>query len=435
MRRDVDRAVSDELHAPAGIPPPTVHSLGPGAGYVCDFNGTMARLTIDALRQGRDGVKGDVRVEVGPFSDGSYKPLTEARMELASISQRESWERRLRKRWPNIGWEEVLDQFCVAVMQAEKRLDRPAVWLRDAARPPATGMLLEPLLLAGLPTIWYGDGGTAKSYLALAAAVSLHLSIPVIGTMAPAQRLRVLYVDFEFDAWEHRERMRQLLRLEPEVESSQMPDIAYLDCKGGTIVSQVDRIRSAARECQAQFLVIDSISYAADGPLNEDETARVYYRALGYLGLPSLSTAHVTKAGDPESPFGSVHWKNLSRLAWQFHVTSRPTVSQLTLRLTNKKVSTGRSLPIQTITVDFSGDGVGIYEGEAHAIPAPAIWRQIKSLIGETGRCMSYDEIGDALTLTAAQVRARVAERKEAFMVYPAEPGRRTTLVGVKGDR
>lgn len=395
----------------------------------------MARLTVEGLRQGRDGLKGDVRVEVGPFSDGQYKPLTEARMELASMSQRESWERRLRKRWPNIGWDEVLDQFCIAVMTAEKRLDAPGISLRHAQRPHATGMLLNPLLLAGLPSIWYGDGGTAKSYLALAAAISLHTEAPVIGNMIPAQSLRVLYLDFEFDAWEHRERMRRVLRLPSDVDPEMMPDVAYLDCKGGTIVTQVDRIRAAAREFNAQFLIIDSISYAADGPLNEDETARLYYRILGYLGLPSLSTAHIPKNGDPDSPFGSIHWKTLSRLAWHFQVLGRPSVDQLALKLTNKKVSTGGQLPQETITVNFDPEGVAIHEGaiEPEAPLQGEHWRQIRTLLERERRTMTYEEIALGVGLAPAQVKARVSEHKEAFMVLPPTEGRRKALVGLKG--
>lgn len=421
--------MSAEIHGPADIPPPEIRSLGPGAGYICEFGQAMARLTIDGLRQGRDGLKGDVRVEVGPFALGEYKTLTEARMDLASMSQREGWERRLRKRWPQVGWDEVLDHFCAAVLRAEKRLDTPAVLLRDAERPLTTGMLLDPLVLAGMPTLWYGDGGTAKSYLALAAALSLHLGLPLIGEIAPAQPMRVLYCDFEFDVWEHSERMRQLLGGAEE----EMPDIAYLDCKGGTIVTQMDRIRAAARDYGSQFVVIDSVSYAADGPLNDDETARVYYRVLGYIGLPSLSTAHVPKNGDQDAPFGSVHWKNLCRLAWHFQLTDAPSAAQIALRLTNKKSSTGRRLPALGLLVRFGEHSVQITSsGATQPGDGAEAWRQIRTLLLRERRTMGYEEIGLALALDPAQIKARVHDHKDIFMVLPPTDGRRKALVGVR---
>ena len=430
-------ALRGELSGPVQIAPPELESLGAGVGYVVSFKDAMARLTVDGLRQGREGLRGDVRVEVGPFGEGEYRTLTEARLELPSLSQREAWERRLRRRWPGTDWDAVLDRFCAAVLAAEKRLDRPAILLRDAVAPLATGMLLEPLLLAGLPSLWYGDGGTAKSYLGLAAGLSLHLGIPIIGRMRPARPMRVLYVDFEFDAWEHRERMRRLLGLQSDDPTDSMPDIAYLDCRGGTIVNQMDRIRRAAREFDSEFLIVDSISFAAEGPLNDDETARLYYRVLGYIGLPSLSTAHVPKNSETDAPFGSVHWKNLSRLAWHFQVCETQEASALVLKLTNKKWSTGGRVQPLGLTVDFRDVSIDIALTETDQLVGSREehWKRIQSRLRLENTPLTYEELALALGLEPAQVKARVNEHKDVFIVLAPAEGSRKARVALRTRR
>jgi hypothetical protein len=431
----VFREARQEVKGPVQIAPPELESLGAGVGYVARFAGAMARLTVDGLRQGRDGLRGDVRVEVGPYGEGVYRTLTEGRLELPSLSQREAWERRLRRRGPGTDWDAVLDAFCAAVLRAEKRLDKPAVLLRDVPRPAAAGMLLEPYLMAGMPTLWYGDGGTLKSLVGLAACLSLETGVAIIGRSEPAERRRVLFCNFEpFDDWEHRERMRQLLKFRADDPSDVMPSLAYLDCCGGTILNQTERIRRAAKQFLSEFLVIDSISCAADGPLNDDETARLYYRALGYIGLPSLSTGHTPKNGNVDSPFGSVLWKNLSRLGWYFQRSEGNDGSDVALKLTCKKWSTvGRPSDVGLL-VRFGLDTIDIERGDAGRMVGAQEeqWRRIQSRLRLENMPMTYEEIALTLALEPAQVKARVNEHKDVFVVLPPKEGTRKARVALR---
>ncbi len=213
-----------------------------------------------------------------------------------------------------------------------------------------------------------------------------------------------------------------------------LPDIAYLDCCGGTIVNQVERIRAAARTFSSDFLVVDSISYAADGPLNEDETARVYYRTLGYIGLPSLSTGHTPKNGNVDSPFGSVHWKNLCRLAWHFQSVDTWTGAEVPLKLTCKKWSTGPRQPDVGLLVRFSLDSLDIERADASPMVGAQEehWRRVQSRLRAEGVPMTYEALALALALEPAQVKARVAEHKEAFVVLPPETGSRRSRVALR---
>lgn len=437
-RRDIAAAVAEEraartqLEGPAEAAPPEVESLGAGVGYVVRF--PMARITVDGLGRGRDGLRGDVRVEAGPFGDGNYRVLTEGRIELSSISQRETWEKRLFKRWAGVEWGAILDRFAAAILQAEKRLDKPPILLRDAARPPASGMLLDPFLLAGMPTIWYGDGGTLKSLLGLAAVTSLQTGVALIGHAEPKEQRRVLYCNFEpFEEWEHRERMRKLLHLRDEDPSDAMPEVVYLDCVGGTIVNQVERIRMAVKRHCSDYLVVDSISCAAEGPLSDDETARLYYRILGYIGLPSLSTGHTAKNGNPDSPFGSVMWKNLARLGWFFQRAEESDGPDVALKLTSKKWSTVAKPADVGLMVRF-GAGIDVEVASSREMVGQQEehWRRIQSRLRVENVPMTYEELALALGLSPEQVKARVNEHPLEFVKLAPVEGSRKARVALR---
>jgi hypothetical protein len=62
--------------------------------------------------------------------------------------------------------------------------------------------LLDRIVLGQHPTIWFDDGGSFKSYMALGAAVAIHTGRGDVLGIAPTTTRRVAYLDWEFDAWE-----------------------------------------------------------------------------------------------------------------------------------------------------------------------------------------------------------------------------------------
>ena len=53
----------------------------------------------------------------------------------------------------------------------------------------------------------------------------------------------------------------------------------------------------------------------ATNPLDPEAPGQ-FFAAIARIGLPSLTLAHVTGAGDLSKPFGSVFWHNLARVTW-----------------------------------------------------------------------------------------------------------------------
>jgi AAA domain len=433
---ELDRAVHEALSGPAQIGAPHLESLGAGAGYAATFRDAHAVLTANGLRQGRDGLKADVRVEVGPFANGDLRPLTEGRLELASISQRETWERRLSKRWPAADWGAVMDRFCAAVLLAEKRLDRPAILLRDAIDPPANAMAIAPLVLRNLHTLWFGADGTLKSYAALAAGLSIHAGLPLMGVQ-PGLDCRVALANFEpFDAGEHKSRMRKLLGVGLDFPVDELPDIVYIECYGSTLPEQVERLQRVIRDERIGFMILDSIGFAADGPLNDDETARRFWMSAGQLGRPILATGHTPKEGD--QVFGSRFWRAGARGAWHITKIDGDNPSQPILRFINQKLSVDAAASAVNLAFDFS-DGRGVRVRLVGAQEVDAADRLHDRVIAELrqrgGHPRTYAELSLGLGKPENAIRRTVHEHPDLFTVLEPADGGKAKRVGLRARR
>jgi hypothetical protein len=197
---------------------------------------------------------------------------------------------------PELDWQRLLEEVCLRVL--EKQGDgEPAVLLRDLPRPSPDELLdIDGLrLLKQHPIILFGDGGAAKSYLALYLAGRL------------AQRgLRVGVFDWELAGEDHRDRLERLF-------GSDMPGVWYRRCRQPLIV-ELDSLRRLARREQFDYLIYDSVAFAAHEQPEKAESAISYFRACRQIGPGSLHVAHITKQeGGDQKPFGSAFWHNAAR--------------------------------------------------------------------------------------------------------------------------
>jgi 5S rRNA maturation endonuclease (ribonuclease M5) len=166
----------------------------------------------------------------------------------------------------------------------------------------------EPLLLDYLHphehTILYGDGGTGKGVIAAW----------WVAQLVAAEDKRVLIVDYEAHA-QHEWRPRLEAFLTEMKAESKMSTHVYI-CQPTKPIWEVgDWLRDMARRVQADYIVVDSVTYACIKDVEVAETAIKYSGTIARLGLPVLSLGHVTKAdANPRHPFGSVYWSNGARV-------------------------------------------------------------------------------------------------------------------------
>jgi hypothetical protein len=157
----------------------------------------------------------------------------------------------------------------------------------------------------------------------------------------------------------------------------------------GAIWKQSEDLRALALAFDASYLVVDSAIPACGGAdVMKPETPALYFAALEYIGLPSLTLAHVNRADDLRFPFGSVFWHNLSRVTWSLSRDGTGIV------LTNRKANNYTNLGRYLVTFTWRDDVLR------------EVWERGYSLA-------LADQIAEALgddELTVAEVIERLSE-------------------------
>ena len=130
-----------------------------------------AQLDFDLLTT--DRWTGETHAELTVYLTDAVnlgKLLHRGRLNLLSGDRRERLARYLAGRTKELGmeWPDLLEEAVSAVVGLY-RAGEPAILLRDAPEPPGAGVpLVAPILAADGSTVIFGDGGSLKSYLALA---------------------------------------------------------------------------------------------------------------------------------------------------------------------------------------------------------------------------------------------------------------------------
>lgn len=222
-------------------------------------------------------------------------------------------------------------------------------------------------------TILYGTGGVGKGTLASSWVVALLM-----------EGRRVLIVDYENhpDEWSRRiagigadsSMLEQVLHVSPLT--------AAWGGKRGALWVQAPDLRQLSIAFGADVMVVDSLIPACGGTdALKPEAAALYAGGLEYIGLPTLSLAHVTKEHDLRYPFGSVFWHNLARTTWSLKAVGGAVL------LAHRKHNNYAKLPRQQIEVSWSQDGTPV-----------SVWERSHS--EALAQRISHLLIGQALTTT-----------------------------------
>jgi hypothetical protein len=206
--------------------------------------------------------------------------------------------------------------------------------------------LVKDLVLAAYVTLLYGDGGVAKSLLALALAVAVSGgSQRWLGR--EVENGPVLYVDFELDAEEQARRVHQLCHgqgMDTPPES-----LLYMSALGHPAREAFTAALDACKAHSVGLMVVDSLGPALQG---DAEAAR---DVIGFFqksiepfraeGVAVLIIDHQSRLQQGQSyqskgAFGSVFKTNLARSVIQAQATERGE-GTLTVRLRQKKHNFG----------------------------------------------------------------------------------------------
>ena len=367
----------------------------------------MVRVEVINVRTERTG---DVTGELAIYSTAPEEAglLHQARLTMTGTRSRSDMAGYLAKRTPKseIDWPGIIEATCLKVIAAF-RAGEPVCYMRDL--PPVdrdTLYAIPPIVLARNTTIWFGDGGSGKSYLALAAAAAIHTGRGNVMGLYPAVQHNVGWADWEFSGEDNRDRLERLL-------GSGLPDMPYVRCDT-PLVAEVGRLQTMIREYKLGMLVIDSIGAACDGPPESAESANAFARAIRQLGVPVLAIAHVNRSGDESRPFGSQFWHNQARSTWYVKQSSDNQPGRLSVALFNKKANTGTlSAPVAfDITFDEIAYTTRIALGSVHDSPEFSGRLTVKTRMVEALRreAKTFVEIAEEIDADVPAVQ-KVAQR------------------------
>lgn len=389
-------------------------------GYSLTWKEKAVRLEARHLRRDRHELIAEVAALCDWAGARTFRgSLVTADLNLSSAAARKTrakdcLERSRLEEPDDFDWHGLFEEFCVSVIMAERAgaADSPLVDLPELQADHIHDINGFPVLLHH-PMVLFGDGGSAKSYLALWLATKL----------AETSRT-VLYLDWEFTGEEHRDRLKRLTG-EPMPRS-----IRYLRCER-PITEESERIRRLIREQQVSYVICDSVAFAVGGAPEKSEMALGYFAVVRQFGIGSLHIAHVNKSehGD-QRPFGSTFWHNSARATWYLQ-RATDTVGETTVHLAayHRKANTGRLLPALGFRLSFEPTrtlvqrqdvGAGSSEELSGKLP---VWQRMKGAIeslGPTTPALVAEEIGSSV-----ETVTRTARRMTIFTQTTGDDGQR----------
>lgn len=303
-----------------------------------------------------------------------------------------------------LNWADLVETACRLAVDSHRE-GEPAILLSEAPPAPQSVYALEPLLLSDAPTIWFGDGGVGKSMLALAAACTLaghEVAMPFRAT----RQFTVLYLDWEWDAWVHRDRMRQLLGA--QADNCRV----YYRRMAAPMHDQTTHLVEIVERYGIDYLVLDSVGMACGDDPELARSALRFSEAVRTLGIGSLWLAHVTKNGDTDKPFGSVFWNNTARLTWFVQKAQEVGSTVSSLGFYNRKGNSTAKLPTIGISVGWDTDRVSITRSDVSSEPDLARRmtqrEQVMALLRRGP--MSLSDLADELDMPKRSIAPRLTE-------------------------
>jgi len=281
-------------------------------------------------------------------------------------------------------------------------------------------------LTPGERNLLYAPGGTGKTTIAAAVALSLTTGAEIIPGWPVAQTMEVLILDFE-DRPQRWHRLFQAL-----ARGAGLPEasIRYLRIRG-RLADHLEQVASIVTEHGIGLLIIDSAEAAAgvsDGDGFNDRVARLY-GAIGRLGVTTLMIDHVTgtdaRADHAEDmPYGGVFKVNWSRQVWRLQREKEPQNGRADLLLVNRKVNDGPKAAPISLSVIYGADSIRFERTELEAPELVKSLSQPAQILHalRTG-AQSAGELSDTLELPAGQVRSILNRLQKSSRVVKLPTG------------
>lgn len=212
-------------------------------------------------------------------------------------------------------WSRLIDASCKAIVRA-LRAGSPPVALEAVEPIPewvAERWLVRDLIPRQQITVLYAEGGSMKSWLALATAVAGIQGHALSSSWVVGPIRRALYLDWESSLEDHAARLWALTAAR---ETLLAGSILYHRLHRA-LTDHVDQVSTLVDREGIDFVITDSLGAAAGSEPETNDAALRTFGALRSIKSTHLVLAHVSKAmadiEGPRRPFGGVYVVNTAR--------------------------------------------------------------------------------------------------------------------------
>lgn len=303
--------------------------------FISEADQEIARIEIEGVYSDKMGVWGELSVYY-LFEGTPERVVGFKRVNL--IQDKRPGVLDLEERTTMFNWQTMYEMAMSATVEATRKPKTPSILTPTEAGANAP-FLVPPFILSRGVSLLFGPGGTGKSLLALAMALSVTTGRAVFGNR-PTETGPVLYLDYEDTERTQQERMSSVMQGMDISEDDLEHGIHYL--KPQSSVGKMRReLHTHMRELRPVLVIVDSVGQARGGDANGSEETIKMFATLNSLDTSVLGIDHMTKddrrSGKMLTPYGSVYTENSVRLAWAVKAAESSTSTERYLNLIQTK--------------------------------------------------------------------------------------------------
>jgi len=194
-----------------------------------------------------------------------------------------------------------LDAFCLGLWEAQ--IGRQAAEMINGSserQPP--NFLLRPFVLEGGGTIVFAPPGRGKSYTLMLMGISLDAGVQALW---PVQQRRVLLINLERSPQSVAARLGNINEV---LGLDRQRPLCILNARGKSLFDVIAAAERAIAERAIDVVLLDSISRAGLGDLNDNQAVNRIIDALNDLAPTWLALAH-TPRSDESHLYGGIHFE------------------------------------------------------------------------------------------------------------------------------
>jgi hypothetical protein len=321
-----------------------------------------------------------------------------------------------------------LDIFCSGLWDAYIAQSMPQE-MSGSAEPHPPDFLLKPYMVRGAGTIIFAPPGRGKSFTLLAIGVSIDAGLQ---TLWPSTQAKVLFINLERSASSVADRLgnvNQALGL-PRTRP-----LLTLNARGRSLQDVLPAAKKAVLEKGVGCVMLDSISRAGLGPLNDDTSANRAIDGLNALCDTWLALGH-TPRKDESHLFGTIHFEAGADIVVRLH-SQQEEGGPLGVGLEIVKENDIGRQPMSIIAFEFGPLGMcGVRKAHPHEFPdveagkGMTMKEAIKAHLLDVGKATAT-VIAEELGFHRTNVSHLLNHEKNTFRVV--EKRGRDVLYGVVG--